>query len=276
MTDTEILGKFETTMGNMQKMLQWSHAPFDDERFDQVYCNLVDGELRTVANAGQAVVAYCDYKKPFVTETEVHEDVEDVGMQAILKVPQVRSYLNFVGGDDITLEFHGVPDGEYRADKLVLDGDLRAEIYLPSSDSDYKSKQLKVVEVYNDDNEWVKNNGEPLQTSFKTEASQFQRIIDVVSFDSFALANYPVVVEDGKFLLDAADENDRDSVYGELEAYDIEGPDVSNSYSRGFEELFGNISGELEIGVEQDAPISIVRQSSDEALTLRYSVLPAQ
>lgn len=275
MSEIELLGRFETTMDNMQKLLRWSSAPFDD-RYDQAYLNLAEDEIRTVANAGQAVIAYCDYTKPFIQEIELHDEVDsEAGMQSILKVPQTQSYLQFVGGEKITVEFHGVPGEDNKADKMVLDGDLRAEIYLPSSDSDYESKQLQVVQVYDDDNQWIKNSGEPLETSFKTRVSEFERIIDVVSFDSFALANYPVVVRDGDFLLDAADENDRDNVRGELYADDVEGPDLSNSYSRGFEELFGNIAGEIEIGVEDGGPISIVRESNDDAVTLRYSVLPA-
>lgn len=285
MTSDELIGSFETTKGNMEKMFRWASAPFD-EKYDQVYLNLADEEIRTVANAGQAIIAYCDFTEPFVQNIELHDDIDgSVGMESILKVPQVQSYLGFVGGNDISVEFYGQieevqgENGTYiqaRAKRVVLDGDLRAEIYVPNSESDYKAKQLAVVNVYDDDEQWIKNNGEPLKTSFTTDVEEFQRIVDVVSFDNFALANYPVVIEDGKFMLAAADENNRDSVRGELEAEDVEGEDVDNSYSRGFEQLFGNISGELDVQVEDDAPISIVRQSSDEALTLRYCILPAQ
>jgi hypothetical protein len=275
MSETELLGRFETTMGKMQKMLNWASAPFDD-RYDQAYFNLAEGELRSIANAGEAVIAYCDFQKPFVRDVELHSEVdESAGMQSILKVPRVESLLDFVGGESLTVEFYGIPGEENRADKMVLDGELRADVFLPSSDSNYESKQLKVVQVYDEDENWIKSNGEPLSTTFTTKASEFNRIIDVVSYDSFALSNYPVVIEDGEFLLDASDENDRDSVYGKLHAEDVEGPDVDNSYSRGFEELFGNISGKLSIGIEDDGPISIVRQSNDDALTLRYSILPA-
>jgi len=275
MSDTELLGRFETTMDNMQKMLRWASAPFD-ERYDQAYLNLAKDEIRTVANAGQAVVAYCDFSKPFIQEVELHDEVDgEAGMQSIVKVPQTQNYLEFVGGEKVSVEFHGIPGEDNKADKMVLDGDLRAEIYLPSSDSDYESKQLQVVNVYDEDNQWIKSNGEPLETSFRTRVKEFNRIINIVEFDSFALSNYPVVVKDGDFLLDAADENDRDSVRGELYAEDVEGPDVNNSYSRGFEELFGNIGGEVEVDVEDGGPISIVRESNDDALTLRYSVLPA-
>lgn len=276
MSETELLGRFETTMDNMQKMIQWASAPFD-ERYDQCWFNLADGEVRTVANAGEAVIAYCDFTKPFVRDVELNDAVdEQAGVEAIFKVPQMDDYLNFVGGNKLEVEFYGIPDGdEMRADKVRIDGELTAEIFLPSSESDYESKQLGIVNVYDEDETWVgPASGEPLGTSFTTKVEEFEKIIDVVSFDSFALANYPVVVEDGSFLLDAADENERDTVHGELFAENVEGEDVDNAYSRGFEELFSNISGKIQVEVEQDKPISIVRQSNDEALTLRYTILP--
>lgn len=276
MSEKEKLGSFETTVGKMQKLLQWASAPFED-KYDQCYFNVAKDEIRTIANAGQAVVSYCDFGKPFIQDFDLHEDVDsEAGMQAILKVSQVQNYLHFVGGKKLSVEFYGSTEGECKADKMVLDGNLRAEIFLPSSDSDYKSKQLKIVDVYNEDNEWEKpSNGEPLETSFNTEVKQFNKIIDIVSFDSFALSNYPVVIQDGEFMLNASDENERDSIEGNLQAWDVEGPDVNNSYSRSFEELFGSISGDVSIGIEQDSPISIVREANDGAITLRYSILPA-
>lgn len=264
----------------MRQMVQWASAPFD-ERYDQVYFNLALDEIRTVANAGQATVAYCTFSKPFVTNVELHDDIDlEAGMQAILKAPAIENYLNFVGGKSLTVEFYGQSDvDEIRAEKIVLDGDLRAEVYLPSSEADYSDKALKVVQVYDEDDNWRRGggDGDTLATSFETHTSEFQKIIDVVNFDDFALSNYPVVVEDGDFLLSASDDNERDSVRGQLEADNVEGPDVSKSYSRGFEELFSTIDGEIDVGVgaEEGGPITIVRAGNDDSFTLRYSILPA-
>lgn len=282
--DTELLGRFESTMDNIQKMLQWSSAPFD-ERYDQCYINLAEDELRTVANAGKAVIAYCDYQEPFIQNIELHDEVNrNAGMQAIFKIPQIQNYLEFVGGQKVAIEFYGVPGEENKTDYIVIDGDLQASLYVPSSDTDYESKQLQIVNLYNDDNEWVKpstipdsgnvNDGEGLETTFRTDVQDFEKIAEVVSFDSFALANYPVVIEDGEFQLRATDENERNSVEGQLYAENVNGPDVSNSYSRGFEELFGNINGRVDVQVEDDAPLSVVRESNDDAMALRYLILP--
>lgn len=277
MTENEMLGRFEASSGNIHKILNYASAPLGDQ-YDQTYINLSEDKFRTISNAGQAVIAYCDFTKPFVADIDIHDNVDSqAGMQAIIKVPQFQEYLNFVGGNTISVEFYGQVDEENKASKAVIEGDLKAEIFLPSSNSDYESKQFRIVDTYNDDNEWVKpSNDEPLQTSFRTHAEEFNKIIDVVSFEDFALANYPVVVENGEFMLSASDKNDRDSVEGQLYSEDVDGPDVSNTYSRGFEELFSVISGELYVETEQDCPISVVRESNDGAMTLRYCILPAK
>lgn len=275
MSDEDLLGKFETTVDGMQKMLQWSSAPFDLEKHDKAYFNLSVSSLRTIANAGEAVGAYCTYNEPYVENIELHEDIdEDAGMESIVRVPQVKEFLHFVGGDTIVFEFFGDSE-EGRARKLAIDGELRAEIYLPNSKTNYNSMQLGIVNLYDEDNNWVSpGDSRPLDTKFTTDCSEFQRIIDIVEFDDFALSNYPVVIEDGEFVLDASDKNERDTVAGTLQATDVEGPDVSNYYSRGFDNLFSNVSGEIDVQLADDAPISIVRESNDEAMTLRYSILP--
>lgn len=276
MSEQEKLASFTISTGDMQKLLRWTSAPFD-ETYDKAWLNIAENEVRGVANAGEAVISYCDFSETFIRNIWLHDEADgQAGIQSILRVPEVQEYLSFVGGEELEVELHGIPTEEMRAEKLVLDGDIRVEIYIPCSDSDYESMQLGIVNTYDDDNRWIKpSSEEALATNFTTDVDEFNRIVDVVSFDSFALANYPVVIEDGEFILDASDKDGRDSIYGSLYAEDVEGPDVDNTYSRSFEELFSNISGEIEIGIEQDAPISIVRESSDESITLRYCILPA-
>jgi len=282
---SDLLAQFETSMDNMQKMIRWASAPFDTEKHDQVYLNLAEDELRTIANAGEAVIAYCNFSKPFVRNIDLHEDIDDgAGVESIVKVPQLEDFLGFVGGQHLDMELHGDAESG-RATKMRILGDISAEIFLPNSKTDYESKQLGIVFVYDDDENFVKastfemgeepaENGEPLQTSFTTDCEQFNRIIDVVEFDSFALSNYPVVIEDEEFVLRATDENERDSVDGTLKAENVEGPDVESYYSRSFPQLFSTIGGEVDVRLGKEKPISIVRESNDEAMTLRYSILP--
>lgn len=282
----ELLARFETKMDNIQKILQWSSAPLDTDRYDQIYFNISEDELRTVGNAGESVVAYCTYHSPFVEDSELADEADsDAGVEAIVNEPKLSDYLDFVGGNNVALEFYGDPE-EPRATRMKVDGDLSATIYLPASQSDYESKQLGIVNLYNSDEQWVKpstfdigeesvDEGEPLSTRFETLVSEFEKIIDIVNFDSFAMVNYPVVINDGEFVLDVSDDNDRDEVSGTLFSEDVEGEDVNNEYSRGFENLFNSIGGRVQVGIEQDAPIDVVRSSNDDAFTLRYVLLPS-
>jgi len=267
-------GKFEASNGNVAKLLRWGTAPLED-KYDQMWLNLQPGEINTVANAGESVVAYNTLQEPFVQDVELHDSVGDGGLEAIIDVPMAEQYLGFVGGDRITLTFYG-REGERGCTKMSLDGDLTATVYLPSSESDYESKALRAVERYDDDEKWITADESRLDTSWTTRVDQFEKIVEAKDdFDNLALSTYPVTIKDGEFRIDANDDNDRYSVEGSLWAEDVEGPDIQNHYTRAFGELFDNISGEVEVMAEQDSLITVVRESNDSALTLRYSVLPA-
>lgn len=276
MSDEIMKGAFSIGHGDLTKLLNWASAPLDSEKYDQAYFNLSSNGLRTIANAGESLAAYCTFETPFVQNIEHHDSVDpESGMEAVVKIPHFQQYLNFVGGNKVNVEFYG-NEGERGTTKMVLDGDLTAQVFIPSSKSDYESKQLGVVKLYDDENRWVKTStGEPLSTSFTTTVEEFNRIISVSDFDSIALTNYPVVIKDGQFLLDAMDDNARNSISGSLYAEEVEGPDVNNTYSRGFEELFSSISGKVDVMIEQDHPISITYTNNDGSMTLRYSILPA-
>jgi len=274
MTETELFS-FETTSNNLSTMLQWASAPLDTDKYDKVYLNVKDDGATTISNAGEAVMSYCTFDKPFVQNVEVIDDFEDSGAQAILDVPQMEDYIDFVGGERLNLTFFG-SESDGRSNRMLIEGELSANIYLDNSNRDYENFQLGIVHLYDDEDVFrKKSDNEELSTSFTTRVSEFEKIVDVTDFDSFALSNYPVVVKDESFILDASDKNDRDSVSGTLYADDVQGPDVDNHYSRGFAELFKSINGELDVSLEQDSVISIVRQSNDEALTCRYALLPA-
>lgn len=267
------LGRFETTHGDLQNILQWGVAPFD-ERYDQMYLNLAEDELRTIANAGESVVAYNTYEDPFVQDVELDESSEEGGMEAIVNVPNMQDYLAFVGGERVTVEFYGSEDTR-GASYLKLKGDLSATMYLPASEKDYESKALKIVKKYDEEDRWMKEGDEHLSTSFTTTVEQFDKIVDAKSFDHLSLSSYPVVIEDGEFRLDASDENERDGISGTLWTEDVEGPDVHNNYTRAFDELFNNISGKVYVETEQDSLLNVVRESNDGAFAARYCILPA-
>lgn len=267
---------FETTRGNLQKMLNWIPAPLD-EQYDKAWLNIQEDEVHAVASMGQAVVAYCTFDEPFVQDIEIHDDVDaSAGVETIINYEDVRDYIEFVGGERVRVSFVGNED-EKLCRKMEIDGDIHVDIYVPSSEADYESQQTGIVNLYDDENRWHKpSDDETLSTRFRTKVEEFERIVRVKEFEDFSLSTYPVVIEDGEFILDATDDDERNSIKGNLDAWDVEGPDVSNSYSRGFSQLFGNISGKISVDIGEDMPMSIVRESNDDAMTLRYILLPAE
>jgi len=265
-------GAFEATRNNMINIFKWSSAPLDTDKYNKCWFNLQEDKLNTIGNEGRALATYATYQNPTVQDVEVHEDVESGGLEALIKIPQAQDYLDFVGGERVRMEFWGEED-KRGASKVIFDGDLRAEFFIPNSKSDFDSMFLNVVKKYDGEN-WITSDDSRLDTSFETTVEQFQRIVGAVDFDHLALRNYPVVIDDGEFRLDATDENERDSISGALHSNNVVGPDVENYYSRGFEQLFNNIEGQVYVETEQDSVVNIVRSSNDNALTIRTAILP--
>jgi len=261
-------GSFETTRGNLQNMLQWIAAPLNDQ-YDKAYINLHDGQVDAIANMGEQVISYATFNQPYIHDVSIDADT----METVINFRDVQEYVNFVGGENVTVSFYGNED-ERGCRKMQIDGDISVTIYVPSSKADYESQQTGIVNVYDDDENWQKpSDGEVLGTQFETQVSELHRIKKVKEFDDFALNTFPIVIEDGEMLLDATDENQRNSISGSLYAENVEGPDVSNEYSRGFAELVESISGDVRVQTEQDAPMSVVRRSNDDAIILRYTLL---
>ncbi len=273
MSEEIVRASFGAKRSDINRMVDDATAAFDD-KYDQAYINVRSDEINLIANAGTAVAAYSTYSDPIIGDIQVDDSFEESGSEAIIRVSEFKNYLNFVGGSFVDVEFLGTDDTDDRlARKIHLDGDLEATIYIPSSQSDLESKMLTAVDLYNDENEFIKpSNGETLSTSFGTNVEALSKIVEVADFDDIVLKNYPVVVENGKLMLHAQDKNDRNEVSGALYSENLEGPDVSNTYSRGFEELFSTIDGNVEVMIEQDSAISIVKDR--EGFTNRYAILP--
>ena len=267
---------FETTRDNLQKMIKWISAPLNDQ-YNKAWLNVQETEIHAVASMGQAVVSYSTFQTPLVQNIKIHDDVDSSkGVEVILNLDDLKDYVDFVGGERVEVTFLGNAD-EQLCRKMEIDGDIHIDLYVPSSEADYESQQTGIVNLYDAEERWCKpSDGEPLSTRFETTVSEFERIVRVTEFDDFALSTYPVVIENGNFVLDATDENHRNSIKGNLDSADVEGPDVSNSYSRGFSELFSNISGKVFVDIEQNAPMNVVRKSNDDAMVLRYLLLPTE
>ena len=135
---------------------------------------------------------------------------------------------------------------------------------------------MGVATLFDEDNKWVSaKNQEHMDTSFETYCSEFDRIKEIVDYDLFALTNYPVVIDDGEFMLHASSDKGKTTIEGPLKAENDEGPDLNNEYSRGFSELFDAISGKIRVETQQDNPLVVVRESNDKAIELRYILLPS-
>jgi len=270
--DFQHRASFTVDTGEVYKIVNHATAPLED-RYKEVYLNIFGGGIRSIANAGESITSYCTFREEFLNDLTLSDGVdEDAGTEAIIDAEEMRQYLDFVGGESVTVSFFG--NGDDRLSSVMeLDGELTATIYIPTSNSYLESMLLSVTQLYDERDRWTKqSSGEPMTTNFTVDTSELNRIVRAKEFDEFSLNSYPVTIEDEELVLEATDENQRNTLTGALNAHSVDGPDVSNTYSRGFAELFGSIDGTVEVMTEQDHPLSVVYDES--GMTCRYALLP--
>lgn len=90
---------------------------------------------------------------------------------------------------------------------------------------------------------------------------------------------YPIVVRDGEFHVDLEGSQGDDRIAGQVNAETVDGPDVERHFDDGFEELFGELSGNVRLGTAPGGgdgpspPLSVV-QNDTTGRTVRHVLGP--
>lgn len=235
-------------------------------RYDNSYLNMEDGALRLISSIpGESASTYASFSdEGFFNEIEVYEaaggDGGDPYAEALIDVETFLFYLDTAAdGESVTIEFHG-EEGSQLASQVEIKGSLKASVYLPTSQQILEQIPLWLPQAFTSDGNY-KPGDKQLETKVDTEVRELQRIVDVVDSEQVRGINeYPVVVDDGEFRLEAIDENSRNSLAGSLNAA-VEGPDFANTYQTGFEAAVNVLSGEVTVRSSPGgAPICITKK----------------
>lgn len=265
--------RFTLPLGKLRQMLNLSRAPLED-KYNKVYFNGKPERIATIANAGESIWSYCTYREDFYDDISVAESESENGAEFIVDAQELEEYLNFVGGEEVTISLFGEED-ERLAKVMEIEGDLSATIYLPTSNSHIEAVLTGIVNLYDDRDRWLKpSTEEPMDTRFVVDTDEMLRIVQAKEFDQFSLNSFPLVIEEGELLLEASDNNNRNQIEGTLTVHDVDGGDFSNTYSRGFKELFESLSGTVECHTEQDHPLTVVYD--EQGMTGRYGMLDTE
>lgn len=252
--------------------LAGSSDPFHSD----VYLNIHDSGVVTVIGGqpGDVTQTYCTFKTPVLNEvSSVHDD----GTQAIIDVADFLTYgLDFASnGGELEFALRGDPDDEI-APVVEFYGAVNARVMTPVAGDALEEVPTGIVNNFPEGNgEYASTiegrEGETFPTSIRTEASTVNRIIEVVNHDPNTKLK-PITVEDGQFTLDVGREGERNSVWGELEAEEVEGPDVSNQYKKGFEEVFKSLSGDVWLQTAPGGAPLCVAQEDNDGMVIRHVI----
>lgn len=233
-----------------------------DPFHSDVYLNIRDGLVNTlVGSPGNVVLSYCTFSESYFDGIEVEADRD--GVEAIINVADFFSYLNFADdGGTVRLSFRG-QENDRLAGALEMTGALNTRIMLPTSESILDEIPTGLPEKFDEDENFV-GSPEDSRATITTDTKQIEQIIEVVDYDT-EVEFYPITVEDEEMILDVGqpDAPDRNSVWGSLNAKDIDAPvDISNQYHEGFEPVFNTLSGEVIMQTNPDSPVVIVQQDN--------------
>lgn len=246
--------------------------------FAEVYVNIRDGVLHVVGSDSTAsTFSYCSFTEPYLEDVTISDDAtpieggEDPSVQAVLPIGTFLEYMS-IGDTGGTFEISllGEPEDDY-AKVVRISGALNCEFYIPHGGLDVP---LSLVERFNENERFELPEDGELSTNITTQSSTFGTIMDAVEMDD-SLHHFPVNVEDGYLTVNTSGEDRRDSVWGNLEDAEVNGPDVSGEYKKGFAETFGTLSGEVDVAFSGgDSPLSVVQNNVD-GRTVRYVLGPS-
>jgi hypothetical protein len=111
-----------------------------------------------------------------------------------------------------------------------------------------------------------------MDARIETNVKEINRIVEIVDNDEDTKF-YPITIRDGELYLSVGKDERRNAAWGALNAKEVDGPDLSNQYNQGFQELFDTLSGTVRIETEEDKPICVV-QDAREGQVLRNVIGP--
>lgn len=255
-------------------------ASSGDAVHSEVYVNVGGGEARFLASKqNNSVISYSTFGAGFLDSVEVNQDTlveENNGTaEAIVNVEDFLTYLNYAQDDPsstVELTLLG-EEGDRLCHALQFHGALQTRVMLPASASNLDEVPTDAVGRFDDDtHSFLTGDGEPMEATIETSVREIQRIVNIVNDDD-SVKFYPITIKDGDLYLSVGEGERRNAAWGALSADTVEGPDLSNEYNKGFEELFGTLSGDIRIETEEDLPICVV-QDEYEGQVLRNVIGP--
>ncbi len=251
----------EVKDSQLQTMLTETSVGYHDE----LYLNVVNDRVRLLGgDPGASAGTFTDYSENWFESLSGRAE-------AYINVAELRGYLNLVGSGNMAemLQLHFESAGEDRlADRLRItpeEGDnFEITVVLPSGRHVIEAVPTGLPSLFSDDNRLTAPDSDsPLPIEIETYFSELESITEAVDMQD-GIEYYPIVVRGGELRLDVGDERQA-NISARLNA-DVTGSDVTNYYRAHFEEVCGNLSGDVLLNLADDASMAMVSEQRDRTI----------
>lgn len=268
--DTELRASLSVSVGRLNELVRVSSLYGDIEpRYPNLYLNLLEDEVQILqAMSGEAVLTYCTFnaeyfegyemsggvRKKTVTDSTGQEFEYNRGVEVNLDVKTIQTHLSNAEEDEL-VEFTFIETDGEQVDGIT--SSMKVDGITVEKSSGVESNQtLETVPHwlparYSSNEVYTNTDGDEAPTRITTTSTNVESVIRAISLDQHD-EFYPVVVEEGEFMVDAKC---------------VEGPDVENYYFDGFIEIFQVLSGQVELQTAPgNNPLAVVQRRNDSVI----------
>lgn len=273
----EELATVQASAQNIRNMIQQTSLGGSGDPFhSDLYLNVHDAGAVTVigGSPGDVTQTYCTFTEPNLNDISSEQDN---GTQAVINVADFITYgLDFASdGGELEVSFRGSPDDELTS-VVEFYGAVNSRVMTPVAGDVLEEVPTGIIDNFPEgDGQYHSTmegrEGETFPTNIRVDASQIQRIIEVIDHEPDRDL-FPITVEDGELTLDVGRDGGRNAVWGELEANSVEGPDVNNQYKKGFKEVFKSLSGEVWLQTAPGGAPLCVAQDGHDGMVIRHVI----
>lgn len=232
---------------------------------DKVYFELQDDRMHVYAAGGEAVQSFSTYPKSYFQDFELHCDQP---VRALIDISSLEPFewidwwrpieLCFFPGVEITSQI------QIRANLIIG---------IAGKDLDVAPHQIrnKVFDRFDASNRFLNEKGtETLPVEIETTVDRVEKLMSIAK--EMEKPAYPITVKQGKWKIELEEEDSGNWVKDNLAADSVVGPDINNTYTKGCEEVFRHLSGQITLQTAPHHGPLVVTKTTVDGVTYRHII----
>lgn len=237
--------------------------------YDEMLVRVTEDGIETPAGKRDtSMAAYCTVSHGAFEDVTLHIDEPAV---AIFDIEAALGWLEWVAAERVEVVLLGDPADAFAGTLELRTPSETVQVSCRHGPEILGQVTTELPSRFDDENRFRLEDGSVAPTRVETTARELERLADAVDLAE-TVDGYPVVVEDGEFVLEVGSELSLAHASATLDGV-VRGPDVANRYSAELAALARALEGEVVLQTGPDEPLVVVQPH--ELFTLRYVLLPA-